>query len=387
MSGDVFATSEFESLNANKWNPLLCTLCNERYEDPRHLNCHHSFCAKCLCGRVKDQRLLCPLCGTSTVVKENSSLPSPDQLLRFLVESSSEEKASVLTESSQMFFCNTCCQPLCSPCREETHKAKMFTKHDIVGLTKRTRDVVKECSIHREPFILFSTEKKTMLCINCFRDMKNESRSHCMDLETAYSQSCKKVDNGMQAIRDLQNSVRDALILLRVLLQEIKTNAEKEKAAIIFLYDLIQEKITEKKEALLQQAEDQYVQKEELFRDQLQTLSTLLPTLHAHLVTCAAVCSSANKFEFLSLGYVLLARLKSVIQVRHPLHPTQGSQINTDHKNQFAKCLEPVLFPLRTTTSATTPPTLSLTCTNNMANARKTFNEKYYAAHAHISAG
>lgn len=60
----------------------------------------------------------------------------------------------------------------------------------------------------------------------------------------------------LQAIRDLQNSVRDATLLLRVLLQEIKTNAEKEKAAITSLYDLIQEKITEKKEALLQQAEE-----------------------------------------------------------------------------------------------------------------------------------
>lgn len=35
--------------------------------------------------------------------------------------------------------------------------------------------VLKIClslaALHEEPYIMFSTEKKSMLCINCFRDM------------------------------------------------------------------------------------------------------------------------------------------------------------------------------------------------------------------------
>lgn len=27
-------------------------------------------------------------------------------------------------------------------------------------------------ALHEEPYIMFSTEKKSMLCINCFRDMQ-----------------------------------------------------------------------------------------------------------------------------------------------------------------------------------------------------------------------
>lgn len=44
-----------------------------------------------------------------------------------------------------MYFCNTCGQPLCAPCREETHRAKMFTRHEIVSLSKRTKDIHKKC--------------------------------------------------------------------------------------------------------------------------------------------------------------------------------------------------------------------------------------------------
>lgn len=48
----------------------------------------------------------------------------------------------------------------------------------------------------------------------------------------------------------------------------------------------------------------QYQEKEQIFKKELSTLSTLLPTLHTHLVTCSAFTSSANKFEFLDLAYV-----------------------------------------------------------------------------------
>lgn len=48
-------------------------------------------------------------------------------------------------ELDTMYFCNTCGQPLCAPCREETHRAKMFARHEIVSLSKRTKDIHKKC--------------------------------------------------------------------------------------------------------------------------------------------------------------------------------------------------------------------------------------------------
>ena len=52
-----------------------------------------------------------------------------------------------------MFFCNTCCQPLCVSCREETHRARMFARHEVVLLTKKAKDIQKECS-KRIEFVL-----------------------------------------------------------------------------------------------------------------------------------------------------------------------------------------------------------------------------------------
>ncbi|XP_060584002.1 RING finger protein 207-like [Ruditapes philippinarum] len=351
MSGAIYPALEvIEEFDSTKWNPLHCNVCNEQYKEPCILQCYHSFCTQCIQGRVEEGKVVCPLCGRITLIKEGNTVPPPDPILKFLVESSTGETVTCANcdqTNLEMFHCKTCNQPLCVTCREDTHRAKMFSKHDVVLHTKHTRDIQKDCKIHGEPFILFSTEKKVMLCINCFRDMKVESRSHCVDLETAYKQGCQKIDDTMQSIRDLQSSVRDGILLLRALLEEIQINADNEKQDINDLYNTMQEKIIETKEALLQEIDKQFVEKEELFKNQLVSLRTFLPTLHVHLVTCAAFCGSTSKYEFLDFTYEMMRRLTAIIQVPQPLHPSQTSEILTDYKTKLARCLEPLLFPHR----------------------------------------
>ncbi|XP_059160437.1 uncharacterized protein LOC131944013 [Physella acuta] len=360
MSGEIFQPMENpdEAILPTTRNPLLCYLCNEPYEDPCILGCFHSFCAHCLRGRALDGKMSCPLCGCVHTLRDGTSLPPSDLLLKFMIESSTEERAQCANCDStavQMFFCNTCSQPLCPKCREETHRAKMFSSHDMVLLTKRAREVHKKCLIHEEPYIMFSSEKKMMLCINCFRDMRIESRGHCLDLETAYTQSFKKLDLRVQAFRELQNSVREGILLFKALLEEIKMNSGKERVAIEELYGTLLERLSETKTLLLQKVDSQYADKEATFRSQLKSLSTLLPTLHVHLVIASAFRGSANKFEFLDFANVLMERLKSIVQNQHPIHPTQSGQIDTAYKTEFFKSLEPLLYvPLQrcTLTSA-----------------------------------
>ncbi|XP_043355722.1 RING finger protein 207 isoform X2 [Dermochelys coriacea] len=355
MSGGIF--SPLENLcnldNAN-CHPLVCFLCHEQYEHPCLLDCYHNFCASCLRGRAIDSRLTCPLCGHQSIVKGNNGLPPVDRLLKFLVDSSADCEEEVQCancdqeckkqEMDTMYFCNTCNQPLCSKCREETHKAKMFSRHEIVSLSKRTKDIHKKCSLHEEPYIMFSTEKKSMLCINCFRDMQVESRAHCIDIETAYMQGCEKLDQAVMAVKELQTSTREAIVLLKAMIEEVRNSADEEKTSINSLFSSMQEKLAERKKMLLKAVQSQYEEKEKAFKEQLSHLASLLPTLQVHLVTCSAFLSSANKAEFLDLGYQLMERLQKIVKLPHRLRPTQTSKINTEYRAEFAHCLEPLLL-------------------------------------------
>ncbi|KAM3824134.1 RING finger protein 207 [Vipera latastei] len=352
MSGGIFAPLEnLYELDNTHCHPLVCFLCQEQYEQPCLLDCYHNFCASCLRGRAIDGRLSCPLCGHQSVVKGNG-LPPEDQLLKFLVDSSGDyedvvcancDLQSTKQELDAMYFCNTCSQPLCAKCREETHKARMFSRHEIVSLSKRAKEVHKKCPLHEELYIMFSTEKKSMLCINCFRDMPVESRAHCVDIETAYMRGCEKLDQAVMAVKELQTSTREAIVLLKAMIEEVRNSAEEEETAINALFGSMQEKLAERKKILLKAVESQYEEKERAFRGQLAHLASLLPTLQVHLVTCSAFLSSANKAEFLDLGYQLMERLQRIVKQPHRLRPSQTSKINSEYRAEFAHCLEPLL--------------------------------------------
>uniref|UniRef100_A0A3P8NJ27 RING finger protein 207 n=1 Tax=Astatotilapia calliptera TaxID=8154 RepID=A0A3P8NJ27_ASTCA len=334
MAGGIFNNlGSLCKVDCANVHPLMCHLCHEQYQSPCLLDCYHIFCARCLRGRTIDNRLSCPLCGYPSIVKGNNSLPPEDRLLKFLVDNNADAEEAVQCancdqesnkkDTGVMYYCNTCSQPLCATCRELTHKARMFSHHEIVSLAKRTKAKHRKCSLHEEPYILFSTENKSMLCIKCFRDMQVESRSHCIDIETAYMQGCEMLDQAVLVVKELQTSTGEAILLLRAMLGEVCLNVEEEENAICSLFNSLQEKLEERKKILLKAAQSQHEEKEKALKEQLSHLTALLPTLQVHLVTCSAFLSSANKFEFLDMGYV--------------------SIINTEYRSEFARCLEPLL--------------------------------------------
>lgn len=51
----------------------------------------------------------------------------------------------VFIQMNAMVFCNTCDQALCNECRRLIHSAKMFAKHDVVPVEKRTQKQKKTC--------------------------------------------------------------------------------------------------------------------------------------------------------------------------------------------------------------------------------------------------
>ncbi|XP_042333726.1 RING finger protein 207 [Sceloporus undulatus] len=191
---------------------------------------------------------------------------------------------------------------------------------------------------------MFSTEKKSMLCINCFRDMPVESRAHCIDIETAYMQGCEKLDQAVMAVKELQTSTTEAIVLLKAMIEEVRNSADEEETSINSLFSSMQEKLAERKKMLLKVVQSQYEEKEKAFKEQLAHLASLLPTLQVHLVTCSAFLSSANKAEFLDLGYQLMERLQKIVKLPHRLRPSQTSKINTEYQAEFAHCLEPLLL-------------------------------------------
>uniref|UniRef100_A0A671NXP5 RING finger protein 207 n=1 Tax=Sinocyclocheilus anshuiensis TaxID=1608454 RepID=A0A671NXP5_9TELE len=320
--GIIFSYDDLFNPDYASLHPLVCHLCHEQYCQPCFLDCHHIICASCLCSRANDNRLNYPLCGFCTL--QHHTLPHADRLLKFLVDNSTDSVVQWANcdveckaqEAGAMYYCNTCSQPLCGECRELTHKARMFSQHDIVSLRSMN---------HK--YIMFSTGKKSMVCIV----FQRHNHTPCIDIETAYGQGCEILDQAVMAVKELQLSAREAILLLKAMLGEVWTNAEEEESAICTLFNSMQEKLAERKKALLKAAESPLKEKEKALKEQLSHMATILPTLQVHLVTCSAFLSSANKYDFLDMGYQLMDRLC-------------GTSSEVNYHAEFARCLKPLLM-------------------------------------------
>lgn len=66
-------------------------------------------------------------------------------LLPYYLEILSRCLLCIVQDPGLMYYCNTCSQPLCSSCRELTHKARMFSHHEIVSMAKRTKAKHRKC--------------------------------------------------------------------------------------------------------------------------------------------------------------------------------------------------------------------------------------------------
>ncbi|XP_044763616.1 RING finger protein 207-like isoform X2 [Coccinella septempunctata] len=329
-------------------NPLLCPLCHDYFSEPCILSCYHTFCANCLLGKEQDRRLICPFCRKQTLLKDGSILPPPDTLMRQLIDIANSENPPCSNcdkrDRMNMYYCNTCGQALCSQCRDNTHRAKMFSSHDILHMTQCTKEP-KRCATHGEHFIMYSPIQKTMLCVNCFRDLPNELRTQCIDIDSAHLQATKKLERSQTAIMDLQTSVRDGIIALKNLMDELRKNMDSEKHAVNTFCQGMQEAMAKTHSTMIMEAQRQYESKDRIYRSHLVALGTVMPVLQLHLVLCTTFTAAANKYQFLDLYPNFIERLAAVGKLSLPPRSLESSAVKTNYRSEFAQSLDPWIGP------------------------------------------
>ncbi|BES91580.1 RING finger protein 207-like [Nesidiocoris tenuis] len=380
-SGEVVPTGEGGTSSsgeaaAQARSPLLCYVCKDYYSEPCLLTCYHTFCARCLQNKAVDNKISCPICGTSTQLKDNCQLPPPDNLMRHLIDLANTDNPPCSNcdkrDRPSMFFCSTCGQALCNQCRDNTHRAKMFSTHEVMHMSKMAKDGHRRCSSHGEQYIMFSNAHRTMLCVNCFRDTPTEARLHCIDIDTAYAQGCKNLERSLLNVRETQGLVRSGVVACRTLLDELHHNTNSEKSTIHSFCQGMQDAIAKTQAAMLLEVQRQYESKERVLHSQLVNLSGFIPILQSHLILCHTFSNIATKFQFLDLVYPMIDRLTCISQISQPFRPLQSSQIKTNYKSEFAQSLEPWIGkPLPPPPNAAQPATGDSTHDMSSQNVKK----------------
>lgn len=240
-------------------------------------------------------------------------------------------------------------QALCTHCREHTHRAKMFSTHEVLHMSKCAKDTQRRCPTHGEQYIMYSQSAKCMLCATCFRDTPADARLHCVDIESAWQQASKKMERAVNSICELQAGVRDGVLALKSQLDELRHSLDSEKRALNSFCQGMQEAITKTHGSALTELQRQFETKERMVRSQLLSLGSALPVLQMHLMLCTAFTSGATKYQFLELAHPMLERLSRVAQLGYPSRPPLlTAHLKSNYKNEFARALQPYVGQTQT---------------------------------------
>ncbi|KAH3769948.1 E3 ubiquitin-protein ligase TRIM71-like [Dreissena polymorpha] len=135
----------------------VCSLCHEKYKDPRVLPCLHTFCRECLERRYHDQgfndTLACPICRQSTSLSSGGveGIPSSifiSNILDVMVSQDEYENGDLNTNFSESLcncaegsratsLCKNCHEYLCDNCVKAHQRVRLTKDHYIESLMNR----------------------------------------------------------------------------------------------------------------------------------------------------------------------------------------------------------------------------------------------------------
>ncbi|XP_033637814.1 tripartite motif-containing protein 3-like [Asterias rubens] len=200
---------------------IECPICLKRFIDPKILNCHHSFCQKCLQELVDNQNpktrfIICPVCREKTktpdkgvsallnsfflssLIDDVINLEGPNQRPK-----SESSKCRKHTDQELCFHCDTCDLLVCVKCALLDHQA-----HTLIEITE------------------------------CVKSLRQAVTAELMKFDECRKQF-QKVDDS------IKHSERRLQLMVDRTLAEILAKEEEEVAKLKNAYRLLRESVTE----------------------------------------------------------------------------------------------------------------------------------------------
>ncbi|KAJ8021078.1 E3 ubiquitin-protein ligase TRIM56 [Holothuria leucospilota] len=220
------AQNVFDSLSENF---LHCSICTERYHEPKMLPCLHSFCLHCLEEWVNnqhhDQPLSCPNCRYTVDLPHSGVNGFPSNFfLVSLIERFDE--ARTLSTQHRNFNCNICRQEnsilFCLEC-------KIHSCRNCKGIHDRLAGTAEHPFI---PFDRLSDENYVQKVISsrslrCHSHKEEKLCYYCTQCSKLACQVCTVVSHqGHQSLQELESKVNSVKAQWKAFLENSKTEAK-----------------------------------------------------------------------------------------------------------------------------------------------------------------
>ncbi|XP_061048489.1 tripartite motif-containing protein 2 isoform X1 [Eubalaena glacialis] len=280
---------------------LICSICLERYKNPKVLPCLHTFCERCLQNYIPAHSLTlsCPVCRQTSILPEkgvaalqnNFFITNLMDVLQRTPGSNAEESSILETVTAVAagkplscpnhdgnvmdFYCQSCETAMCRECTEGEH-----AEHPTVPL----KDVVEQ--------------HKASLQVQL----------------DAVNKRLPEIDSALQFISEIIHQLTD------------------QKASIVddihSTFDELQKTLNVRKSVLLMELEVNYGLKHKVLQSQLDTLLEGQESIKSCSSFTAQALNHGTETEVLLVKKQMSEKLNELADQDFPLHPRENDQLD-----------------------------------------------------------
>ncbi|XP_022109017.1 E3 ubiquitin-protein ligase TRIM33-like [Acanthaster planci] len=342
---------------------LECSICCNRFIQPKLLDCLHTFCLACL-QTYRDSQdpnsktLPCPLCRQETMLGENGVTGLQNNFtLRALVEEvsmqekllegqGSEIKCQACDEKDQaVSICMDCAHFLCQECQRAHQRLAVMKSHKIYTLAQlrsgeiiyksRLRDDIPKCGVHPEQNLsIFCSTCEQLVCTTC-SVLSHGNLKHCLvgldqaldkckqDVAKAVSEAEKNKARLAAAMVSIDKSREELDAMFNDTLRKISSKAEEKIA-----------KIREEIDRVRQEEEKLRTEGTRIYKEKLKTCDSAkiantrgVEQTEHKLEEANRVMAQASRYEILDLKQKLLQNLKEASRLQAETVPDKFSHM------------------------------------------------------------
>ncbi|XP_038058535.1 tripartite motif-containing protein 45-like [Patiria miniata] len=321
-----------ESVLGSIQSHLECSICHTRYQEPKMLDCSHSFCLRCLQELKQSQtpddgKITCPLCQRQTILPEGgvTKLNKNYTLVSLVDEVSKQEQIlkGGETEGPAVVVCQACdeeheatvqcidCEQfLCRECHQAHLRFKSMKTHKITVLLNQRDDVLQtetkknasNCDIHpSQKLCLYCTTCEKLICKECMVSGHKDPMHMRVDVNVAFDRCLKEVHKTYGKVGRFDTHVSQDWEYSRTRLSRmlVETKRDISSEAVSKVAEIRRQEMQ-----LLQEADAVFMRKD-------RRLAELIFAQHAMKKTDGEI-TDRDRLEILKLRQDLLSEYKDV---------------------------------------------------------------------------
>ncbi|KAJ8281118.1 hypothetical protein GJAV_G00063740 [Gymnothorax javanicus] len=280
---------------------LICSICLDRYDNPKVLPCLHTFCERCLQNYIPAHSLTlsCPVC------RQTSILP--------------EKGVSAL--QNNFFITNLMDVLQRSPGSSRDDSAVLET-----GVTVPSGQPLS-CPNHGGNVMEFYCPPcETAMCEEC---TAGEHAEHpTVPLKDVVEQHKASLQDQLDAVKNRLPEIDSALQVLSEILQQLTSQKSSIEEDIHSAFDELQKTLNVRKSVLLMELEVNYGLKQKVLQAQLDTLLNGQDSINSSCNFTEQALSHGTEAEVLLVRKQMSERLGELANQDYPLQPEENDQLD-----------------------------------------------------------